>query len=298
MQGLRVAGPAGGAAVTYSAPTLISNAGVRTVIRRIPILGGVAGLTIRTEQTGMIWRVAVAGNARGGKPRKLSIGMTALTFQTDMPTREREVRFIVVEGHVIPTRGLVAGGTVRAKLSAMLILLAMAGVAIAGRAFVCPVLVTLFTLRLGVFPLQFERRQVVIEFGGRPAVGGVAGGAVGAEAPLVRFIVAMAGGAILRRIGEVGERPRIEVALGAQHIDVPAVEPEDKIVFEVFSEAVHAIMTVQTGVAIGKRMGEGEGRVHLTVAGLAGVGGEDGDVAVMTVVAGERNIPSRLLMSV
>ena len=72
---------------------------------------------------------------------------------------------------------------------------------------------------------------------------------------------------------------------------------ERKIVFETFAESIHTIVAIETSIAIRKRMRKGEGNVHLAVAGLAGVGSERRDVAVMTVVAGERCIRSRALMS-
>lgn len=68
--------------------------------------------------------------------------------------------------------------------------------------------------------------------------------------------------------------------------------------FEVFAEPIHAIMAFETGIAICQGMGQGKSRVYLTVAGLAGVGCEGGDVAVVAIIAGERFIRSCKLVTV
>ena len=285
-------------AVVDAAPAFIGDAGMRPVIRCVPILGGVTARAIRVKHSGVESRIGMTGHAGGGEPRKLTGGVTALAFQTDVTPGQREVAQIVVESSVFPTGRRMTGGAVGAKPSAMLVLFTMAGVAIAGRAFVDAVLVAVLTFCFGVLALEFERGKVVVKLGGCPAVGGVTGGAVGAEAPLVRFIGAVAGGAILRSARKIGKGPRIQVTLGAQHVDVPAVEPENKIVPEIFPKAIHAVVAVETGVAVGEGMRQGKGRVNLTVTSLAGVRSESGDVAVMAVVAGERFSPSRFLVTV
>lgn len=57
-------------------------------------------------------------------------------------------------------------------------------------------------------------------------------------------------------------------------------------------------MAFQASFAILHSMGQGEGRVDLTVTGLAGVGSERGDVTVMTVVTRERLTRRRALMAI
>jgi len=66
-----------------------------------------------------------------------------------------------------------------------------------------------------------------------------------------------------------------------------AGQREGKVVFEVFPEPIHAIVAIETGITICKRMREGKDRVHLTVAGLAGVRSEGGYIAAMTVITRE-----------
>ncbi len=97
------------------------------------------------------------------------------------------------------------------------------------------------------------------------------GGTIRTEAPFVWFICAVTGDTILRCILEIGERSRIEMTFRADCVDMFAGQLERKIMFEVLSKSVHPIMTVEAGITIFERMGQGEDRVDLTVAGLAGV---------------------------
>ena len=106
----------------------------------------------------------------------------------------------------------------------------------------------------------------------------------------------MATGTVRGRVGEIGHGPRVGVTLGTGQFRVLPGQLERELVPEVCPKPIHAIMTCQTVRAVFDGMGLGEGRAHLTVAGLAGVGSERGDVAEMTVIAGERFAPRRTLM--
>lgn len=108
----------------------------------------------------------------------------------------------------------------------------------------------------------------------------------------------MAGIAILWGILKISKRPRIKMAIDTSHFDMFAVQAECKIVPEILPEPVHAIVTIETGIAIGEGVCQGEDRVHLTVAGLAGVRSEGGYIPVMTIIAYERSIRSRGLVTV
>ena len=150
-----------------------------------------------------------------------------------------------------------------------------------------------------MFAFELEHRQVVIELRGCPGGGGMTVGTVHAVTPLVWFILAMAGDAIVRDGLQVGNGAGIEMTICAGHVDMFACQLKcEFIVIEIIPEAVRAIMAGETIRAKGKLMRLGEGNVHLTVAGFAGVGSEDRDVAVMTVITGERHIRSRTLMTV
>ena len=57
----------------------------------------------------------------------------------------------------------------------------------------------------------------------------------------------------------------------ADHIHMFAGQLEREVMLEVLPKAIHAIVAVEAGVTVFERMSQGEGSVHLTVAGLAGV---------------------------
>ena len=76
--------------------------------------------------------------------------MAFLAGHTGMCAGEREVRFVVIERHVIPTGGPVTCRTVRAKLAVVGVVLFVTGVAIRRRAFEDIVEVTLRARHIGV----------------------------------------------------------------------------------------------------------------------------------------------------
>jgi hypothetical protein len=217
--------------------------------------------------------------------------MALLTSQTYMTTRQREVAFVVVKRGIFPIGRGMASGAIGAELAVVFIVLFVAGVTIAGGAFVNPVLMAFFALRFGMLAFELEGGEIVIELGGSPAFCGMAFGAVHAETPFVRFLPAVTGEAVLRKRLQVCNGTRVEVTLCAVHRGMfPSQLEGELVVVEVISVAVCAIVAGETIRAEGKQMRLGEGNVHLTVAGLAGVGGEDRDVAVMTVITGEGRV--------
>ena len=117
--------------------------------------------------------------------------MAVLTSQSHMRARQREVAEVMIEIGIMPIGRIVAGSTVRAILTVVLIIPLMAGVAVHGRAFVLPVHMAGFTSHLGVLAFQFERCQIVIELCRGPAIGGVTLTAIQPEAALVRLFVMM-----------------------------------------------------------------------------------------------------------
>ena len=58
--------------------------------------------------------------------------MTAFTGYTSMSTGQWELRPVVIEIDVIPTRGIMTGGAIPAELTVMSILLLMTGKAVRG----------------------------------------------------------------------------------------------------------------------------------------------------------------------
>ena len=81
-----------------------------------------------------------------------------LARQTDVPTSQREVGAVVIEGDILPIGGTVTGTAIRAEFAGMFIVLAMAGVTICRRTFVDIVEVTLIAFGFGVFAFEFEIR--------------------------------------------------------------------------------------------------------------------------------------------
>lgn len=216
-------------------------------LRRRPCGCAVTGSAVCTEHAGVKSRLGMTGNACCGQPLELPAAMTALTRHVHVRAGQREVAAAVVEGGVLPTGRVVTGGAVRAKLTVMLVILTVAGVAIAGRAFVHIVQVALLTAHIRMFPFEFERRQVVVEFGRRPAIRRMAEGAISAKAPLVRLVSVMAGVTILRRGGKICQRTGIHVTLHARHAAMLPRQFEGKVVvIETRHEAIHPIVTIQT----------------------------------------------------
>jgi hypothetical protein len=121
----------------------------------------------------------------------------------------------VIKGDKLPTAGLMAGATFGAEFASMFIVLFMACIAVARRAFVDIVNVAFFASNLSVDPFEFECGKVVVEFSGLPAIGGMAGRAVRPEPAFVRFIFLMAGCAICGRFRKISECPRTGVTLRA-----------------------------------------------------------------------------------
>ncbi len=75
----------------------------------------------------------------------------------------------------------------------------------------------------------------------------------------MRFILAMAGIAICRSFRKICECARIGVTLRADRVYMFAGQLKYSGMGKVFSETIHTVVTVQTGVAIGKRMCQRKG---------------------------------------
>ena len=76
----------------------------------------------------------MAGIAVFGCARVHSIGMAFTTSSIDMRPSQREGGLVVIEGHIAPTRGRMALPAVRPKLTLMIILRGMTGIAVLRRA--------------------------------------------------------------------------------------------------------------------------------------------------------------------
>jgi hypothetical protein len=174
--------------------------------------------------------------------------MTLLTSQGRVSTGQREVTFVVIKIHMIPTGWIMAGRTVFTKLPIVLVILLMTRIAIHGRSFELLIDMTRFTGDVRMPALQFERGEIMIELCGRPAIRGVAIGAAETKSSFVRFIALVAGVAILRGLLEVADAAGIDMALHASQTHMLTSDFERKgIMIEIFSKTIHAIMTIETG---------------------------------------------------
>jgi hypothetical protein len=158
-----------------------------------------------------------------------------------------EVAEAMVEVCVVPIGGVMAGGTIRAVLTVMFIVLLVAGDTIHRRALELVVYMTGLTGRVRVLTFQFEGGQVVVEAGRCPAIRRVTLAAIQPEAAFMRLIIMMTGVTILQGYREVANAARVDMTLhtGKTHMLTRELEGKD-IVVEILSEPIHAIVTVKT----------------------------------------------------
>ena len=129
--------------------------------------------------------------------------MTTLTRHSRVRTGQWEVAEVVIEIRVMPIGGVMAGGTIRAILAVMFIILLVAGDTLHRRALELAVQMAGFTSHVRVFSFKFERRQVVIERRRSPAIRRMTGSTIHAKPALVRLVVMMTGITILKRHREI-----------------------------------------------------------------------------------------------
>lgn len=165
-----------------------------------------------------------------------------------MGTGQGEAAEIVIEIGILPIRGVMASRAIRAVLSKVFVILAMAGVTIHGRPFELAVDMAVLTSRLRVLTLEFERREVVIEGCRRPAIRRVALAAILSKTAFVWVIVPVTGRAILGGHLEVTQSSGIEMTLDTGDLSVRSGKPERKDgVIEILVKAVHTVMAIEAG---------------------------------------------------
>jgi hypothetical protein len=69
---------------------------------------------------------------------------------------------------------------------------------------------------------------------------------------------------------------------------MPAGKRKGCVVTEIFSEPIHSIVAIETGVAIFDGMSLGEDRVNIAMTIQTGVRSERGNIALVTIIARER----------
>ena len=117
--------------------------------------------------------------------------MTFLTSYIHMSAGQGELTLIMIEVHMIPTRGVMTGRAVFTKLTTVCVISLMARIAIQGRAFELLVHMARLTGDVNVSALQFECGQVVVELCRSPTIRGVTLAAIHTKATLVRIVATM-----------------------------------------------------------------------------------------------------------
>jgi hypothetical protein len=160
--------------------------------RALPGLCGVALRAVRAESAQVLLRLRMATGARLRCAFEDAIGVTLLTWHTDVRARQLERRQIVIECRVLPSRRSVALRAVRPERALMLIVLLMAGHTSLRRALEDIVDVALRALDRLVLAHEFECGQCVIELCALPTVRGMALGAIDAEDAIVSVVFPVA----------------------------------------------------------------------------------------------------------
>ena len=111
---------------------------------------------------------------------------------------EREPGCIMVKRYLLPSTGIVAGGTLCAIGSIVSIICRVTGGTILRSAFEDPVLMTALTSHSRVLTIEVEGKFGVIHLRRLPACGGVTTSALSAKLAFMRVVLGVAGGAILR----------------------------------------------------------------------------------------------------
>jgi len=267
-----MASAAGRTAVIDAGPFLVHAwFGMRQVEAcRDPGCGRMAFGAIGVERSKVEIRVGMAGYTLGREPCKLAAGMAGFTSYINVRAVQWEVAAVVVEGYLFPVKGGMAGSAVRAKATSMFIILAVAGITIAGRALINTTLVTIFASNVSMLAFQLESREIVVKGRILPAISYMAGTAICSKARRVRIICAMTGIAVLRCSCKISKLTRVKVTLDTGHFPVlPCQFKLGNIMIESFAESVHPIVTVEAGRSVGQDMCPGKDSVHLTVAGIA-----------------------------
>ncbi len=83
--------------------------------------------------------------------------MALFTGHIRMCARQRELGFVVVKIHIIPTGRIMAKRAIGAVFSIVFIILFMAGVTIGGRSLIHAILMAGLAIYVGMIPFQLER---------------------------------------------------------------------------------------------------------------------------------------------
>jgi len=162
-----------------------------------PATGSMATRAIRSELTVMCIVCSMASKTTRGRTSIHSVYMTGLASNSCVLARESGTRPTVIEIHIPPATCVMTLGTVRPKLTFVLVIFLVAGKTIHRRATVA-VRMAAFAFDTCMFSGQLEGSQGVIESPVLPGTGIMTGLALFAEATFVEIILLMAGKALCR----------------------------------------------------------------------------------------------------
>ena len=165
--------------------------------RIAPAIRAVTGTAVDAKLAVMLVIVCMTGITVCGCAF-VPICMTCLALEIRVPAGQRECSVVVIEGHVLPGRGLVTRSTLRSKLAAVCIVIGMAGIAVLRRALIDSVHMTGSALHICMTATQGKGGVVVVKRHVLPAARVMAGSTICAKLPIVLIIADMTGIAILR----------------------------------------------------------------------------------------------------
>ena len=102
-----------------------------------------------------------------------------------------KLRAIMVKVHMVPTGGVMTDRTILPILSIMRVVLLMARITILRRTFELIIHMAGFARDAHMLSFQFEGRQIVIKFGGPPAIRSMAARAVHSKSSSMWLILLM-----------------------------------------------------------------------------------------------------------
>lgn len=182
----------------------------------LPTVGVMTSGTDRAELSVMSVVGGVTSHALSRCTFVLAVHMAGGTRHTAVRAGKREARAAVVEIHVLPGGRVMAGGTIRAELTVMLVIRRVTGKTVGRRPLESSVGMAGGAGGSLVSANQLETRLAVIEMHILPVEGIMALGAVHAHLPLVN--IHMTGHTGSRRIFE----SQIGMAFGTGNIHMPA----------------------------------------------------------------------------
>jgi hypothetical protein len=205
----------------------------------------------------------------------------------------------VIKISIIPIRWIVTRCAVSAELSVVLVILPVARKTILRRALEHSIYVAGFTRHLSMFPHKLERCQVMIECRWRPAILCMTVHAGESKTSIMRLVGMVTGVAILWRHGEIAKSARSVMTLVAGKPRVFPFQLERKnTVIKILIEAIHTIVTIDTGCTERQVVSDHKSHVLLTMTGIACIGMERGNVVGVAIGTGERFTRSRKLVTV